>query len=63
MRGVKPFMGIKNQDVIGRIENGDRLQLPKGCPPRLYHLMMRCWAYTPEERPSFTAVEEKIKYV
>lgn len=53
MLGVKPFQGVKNNDVIGRIENGERLPLPPGCPPRLYQLMVSCWAYEPSKRLTF----------
>jgi hypothetical protein len=30
MLGVKPFQGVKNSDVIGKLENGERLSLPAG---------------------------------
>ncbi|ELK11674.1 Focal adhesion kinase 1 [Pteropus alecto] len=51
MHGVKPFQGVKNNDVIGRIENGERLPMPPNCPPTLYSLMTKCWAYDPSRRP------------
>uniref|UniRef100_A0A0L8GY73 non-specific protein-tyrosine kinase n=2 Tax=Octopus bimaculoides TaxID=37653 RepID=A0A0L8GY73_OCTBM len=53
MYGVKPFQGVKNNDVIGKIEGGERLPLPQDCPPSLYYLMCSCWAYEPSKRPSF----------
>ena len=53
MYGVKPFQGVKNNDVIGKIEAGERLPLPAGCPPSLYNLMCVCWQYEPSKRPSF----------
>ncbi|ESO92503.1 hypothetical protein LOTGIDRAFT_120690 [Lottia gigantea] len=53
MYGVKPFQGVKNNDVIGKIENGERLPLPIDCPPSLYNLMCACWQYEPSKRPSF----------
>ncbi|XP_054709539.1 focal adhesion kinase 1-like [Uloborus diversus] len=56
MYGVKPFQGIKNNDVIGRIENGERLPLPPKCPPHLYNLMSLCWAYEPSKRPTFKEI-------
>ncbi|GFO19038.1 focal adhesion kinase 1 [Plakobranchus ocellatus] len=53
MYGVKPFQGVKNNDVIGKIEAGERLPLPAGCPPSLYNLMCSCWQYEPSKRLSF----------
>lgn len=53
MLGVKPFQGVKNSDVIGKLEGGERLAFPPGCPPRLYSLMTQCWAYEPSQRPTF----------
>uniref|UniRef100_A0A4W6C994 non-specific protein-tyrosine kinase n=1 Tax=Lates calcarifer TaxID=8187 RepID=A0A4W6C994_LATCA len=41
MYGIKPFQGVKNNDVIGRIENGERLAMPPQCPPTLYSLMTK----------------------
>ena len=52
MMGVKPFQGVKNSEVIGKLENGERLALPANCPPQLYSLMSSCWAYEPSKRPT-----------
>ena len=57
MLGVKPFQGVKNNDVIHKIENGERLALPPNCPPRLYSLMSQCWSYEPSNRPSFQTIK------
>lgn len=63
MLGVKPFQGVKNNDVIGKIENGERLALPPNCPPRLYSLMSQCWSYEPSKRPSFKEVKEILQEI
>ena len=63
MYGVKPFQGVKNNDVIGKIEAGERLPLPHGCPPALYNLMCACWAYEPSRRPSFAEIKTYLRYV
>ncbi|XP_025831633.1 focal adhesion kinase 1 isoform X2 [Agrilus planipennis] len=63
MLGVKPFQGIKNNDVIGKIENGERLALPPNCPPRLYSLMSQCWSYEPSKRPSFKEIKEILQEI
>ncbi|CAG7731842.1 unnamed protein product [Allacma fusca] len=60
MFGVKPFAGVQNNDVIGKIENGERLPLPPNCPPRLYALMSQCWAYEPSKRPGFQQLKESL---
>ncbi|XP_047519899.1 focal adhesion kinase 1 isoform X2 [Pieris napi] len=60
MLGVKPFSGVKNNDVIGKLENGERLALPPRCPPRLYSLMSRCWTYEPSHRPTAGQLKETL---
>lgn len=60
MYGIKPFQGVKNNDVIGKIENGERLPLPPGCPPSLYNLMCACWSYEPSSRPSFADIKGRL---
>jgi focal adhesion kinase 1 len=63
MYGVKPFQGIKNSEVIGKLENGERLALPPNCPPRLYSLMSQCWSYEPAKRPDFKNIKEIMKEI
>lgn len=33
-----------------------KLPIPEGCPSRIYKLMVRCWALSLKERPSFTDI-------
>nr|XP_018911356.1 PREDICTED: focal adhesion kinase 1 isoform X2 [Bemisia tabaci] len=61
--GVKPFQGVNNNDVIGKLENGERLPLPPLCPPRLYSLMSQCWAYEPSKRPSFKEIKQVLNEI
>lgn len=61
MLGVKPFQGIKNNDIISKLENGERLPLPANCPPRLYSLMSQCWSYEPSKRPTFKHIRQVLK--
>uniref|UniRef100_A0A673VN75 Focal adhesion kinase 1 n=1 Tax=Suricata suricatta TaxID=37032 RepID=A0A673VN75_SURSU len=63
MHGVKPFQGVKNNDVIGRIENGERLPMPPNCPPTLYSLMTKCWAYDPSRRPRLTELKAQLSTI
>ena len=61
MRGVKPFVGIKNDEVISKIETGERLPLPAECPGPLFTLMNVCWNYDPLDRPRFAEIETRIQ--
>ena len=63
MMGVKPFQGVKNSEVIGKLENGERLALPPNCPPRLYSLMSGCWAYEPSKRPTFQQLKQALSEI
>lgn len=55
--GIKPFQGLRNSDVIGKIESGERLPMPDNCPPAMYNLMCACWQYEPSLRPTFARVK------
>ncbi|XP_039298028.1 focal adhesion kinase 1 [Nilaparvata lugens] len=63
MVGVKPFEGVKNNDVLGKIENGERLPLPPRCPPNLYSLMSLCWSFEPSKRPPFKEIREALNEI
>lgn len=61
MKGVKPFQGIKNNEVIEKLENRERLPLPPDCPPNLYSLMSECWSYEPHKRPDFKTIKGNLQ--
>ncbi|XP_063968658.1 protein-tyrosine kinase 2-beta-like [Lytechinus pictus] len=63
MYGVKPFQGVKNNEVIGRIENGERLPMPAACPPTLYSVMTLCWSYEPSKRPNFKDLKTRLNEI
>lgn len=63
MYGIKPFQGVKNNEVIGKIENGERLPLPPNCPPSLYRIMFECWSYEPSKRPTFQDLKTRLSVV
>ena len=60
MLGVKPFQGVKNSEVISKLESGERLAFPAGCPPKLYSVMTQCWAYEPSQRPNFQQLKQVL---
>ncbi|VDM95249.1 unnamed protein product [Thelazia callipaeda] len=60
MFGMKPWQGVRNQDIVMQIEMGERLQKPSGCPRVLYELMLRMWNFEPSERPSMFEVNRYL---
>ncbi|XP_070786739.1 protein-tyrosine kinase 2-beta-like [Enoplosus armatus] len=50
----QPFFWLENGQVINQLELGVRLPKPQLCPPTIYSLLTRCWAYEPHARPSFS---------
>ncbi|MEQ2228209.1 hypothetical protein ILYODFUR_006597, partial [Ilyodon furcidens] len=50
----QPFFWLENGQVINQLESGVRLQKPQQCPPTIYSLLTRCWAYEPHSRPTFS---------
>ena len=60
MLGKKPFPRIKNSDVIGLIECGERLPKPSRCPEQIYQMLHKCWRYEPDRRPTFRYIKRRI---
>ncbi len=51
--GMAPYPGIELSEVYHKLENGYRMQCPDNCPPPIYELMQRCWAWEDTKRPTF----------
>ena len=60
MYGTKPWLGVRNHDVILRIEADERLDRPEGCPAAVYDLLRCMWTYDAERRPTMNEVEFAI---
>lgn len=52
--GSRPYQNMKGRDILTMLESGMRLECPCGCSPGVYSMMLQCWAFSPEERPSFS---------
>nr|XP_046223992.1 tyrosine-protein kinase SYK-like [Oncorhynchus gorbuscha] len=59
--GLKPYKGMKGNEVIQMIENGERMDIPPNCPAEMYDLMKKCWTYKADERPGFAVVEPRLR--
>uniref|UniRef100_A0A672ZUG9 non-specific protein-tyrosine kinase n=1 Tax=Sphaeramia orbicularis TaxID=375764 RepID=A0A672ZUG9_9TELE len=58
----QPFFWLENGQVINQLESGVRLPKPQSCPPILYSLLTRCWAYEPHGRPNFSQLVCSLRY-
>lgn len=60
--GYMPYPGRGNQEVMQLVTSGGRLEPPANCPGPVYHVMTQCWHATPEERPTFGTILERLGY-
>uniref|UniRef100_A0A182HPI8 receptor protein-tyrosine kinase n=1 Tax=Anopheles arabiensis TaxID=7173 RepID=A0A182HPI8_ANOAR len=58
--GLMPYTGLPNRDVMQLVTGGGRLDAPQGCPMAVYRIMAECWNPTPEERPTFSNLLERL---
>lgn len=60
--GYMPYTGCSNKEVMDLVTSGGRLEPPSNCPGPLYGVMTQCWHPTPDERPNFCTVIERLGY-
>lgn len=58
--GLMPYTGLPNRDVMQLVTGGGRLDAPTGCPNAIYKIMADCWNPTPELRPPFSNLLERL---
>ncbi|KAI1731168.1 protein tyrosine kinase domain-containing protein [Ditylenchus destructor] len=63
MYGVKPWQGVRNHEVILRVERGEILLQPDGCPDSLYSLMKSTWVLDPKCRPTMVHVKDYLGHL
>ncbi|KAL4715404.1 hypothetical protein ACJJTC_015175 [Scirpophaga incertulas] len=59
--GLQPYYGYSNQEVIAMVRGGELLAMPAACPPIMYALMRDCWKHTPQRRPTFEEIVNRIQ--
>lgn len=60
--GQQPFFWLENGQVINQLESGVRLPKPQRCPPTMYSMLTRCWAYEPHGRPAFSQLVCSLRH-
>ena len=54
MDGATPYPGIKsNPNVMAFVNGGDIHPQPPSCTAQVYRELCQCWAFKPEQRPTF----------
>ncbi|KAM6147633.1 tyrosine-protein kinase Srms [Erethizon dorsatum] len=61
--GQCPYEGMTNHETLQQLHRGYRLPRPAACPAEVYLLMLECWKGSPEERPAFAMLREKLDAV
>lgn len=39
------LQNLAGQDILVMFESNKRLEMPDECPPEVYDIMWKCWAY------------------
>ncbi|XP_045459480.1 tyrosine-protein kinase Shark [Melitaea cinxia] len=52
--GQQPYGDMRGIEAIQIVESGQRLEQPEDCPDEIYQVMLDCWAYSPDLRPTFS---------
>ncbi|CAH2328954.1 leukocyte tyrosine kinase receptor [Pelobates cultripes] len=60
--GYMPYPCKTNQEVLEFVTSGGRMDPPKKCPGPVYRIMTQCWQHTPDHRPNFSTIMERIIY-
>src|SRR3569832_744897 len=51
---TEPYPGLNQEDVIHFVvEESGHMNIPRGCPTFFADLMLACWKYAANERPTF----------
>ncbi|XP_044300788.1 tyrosine-protein kinase Fes/Fps [Varanus komodoensis] len=58
--GATPYPSMSNQQTREAVERGMRLSAPDRCPAEVYRLMLSCWEYEPQNRPSFSIIRQEL---
>lgn len=63
MYGIKPWQGVRNHDIILRVERGERLRRPECCPKLLYAFLMSMWSIKPFDRPTMLDTKQFLEHL
>ncbi|KAM3921649.1 protein-tyrosine kinase 6 [Leptodactylus fuscus] len=59
-RGMIPYPGVENSDMLRHLKQGHRLSAPDNCSDKVYKVMLACWHENPQKRPTFNDLKNSI---
>ncbi|XP_053565666.1 protein-tyrosine kinase 6 [Bombina bombina] len=60
-RGMIPYAGMSNPELIPYLQNGQRMSAPPNCSKNIYNIMLECWKDDPKERPNFSILRGTLE--
>merc|ERR1711997_1367989 len=57
----QPYQGLSNDEVLNFVKNRRTMEIPRNCPELIATLMHDCWAYEPEDRPTFVEICKRLQ--
>ncbi|KAI5750952.1 hypothetical protein M8J77_002781 [Diaphorina citri] len=61
--GQQPYPARTNVDVLHYVRGGGRLNRPANCSHLMYSLMLKCWSFQSDKRPSFIYCLQILNYL
>jgi len=61
--GSMPYPGVRPESLLSLFQTGYRMEKPKGCPDSIYQLMLECWNISPNRRPHFKQIRDKMETI
>ncbi|XP_005099019.1 tyrosine-protein kinase SYK [Aplysia californica] len=58
--GARPYAHKKPPQILAFLEEGHRMAKPKDCDDRIYNIMLSCWHFQKEKRPTFAELHPKL---
>ncbi|CAH3167662.1 unnamed protein product, partial [Porites lobata] len=59
--GGTPYPTISNREMLRLLKTGYRMEKPDICDDEIYEIMTHCWIESPDDRPNFTQIRERLE--